>query len=263
MVRITRQLTSRIPHVLMLVRHSIVKYPSELMWLQQVLVALDQVIRVEALVVHANLLHLLFIEVESYVFLPIEDLVADGAAGYLVEPAIDALLMVDVEAAEHAARALVGDGLEANDAVVDEILPILHPNEGDFYLGVGLCHEPVVDSVSGASYESTTLGRSASIVPSASALRRGLLAIQASTVASNQCLSSLIILLILSGLHSPALLLHLEVPEVLPQGNPGTIAQQEKASSEEDYRNDLGNLEPSVTTEALFGRLGIISFISS
>ena len=159
MVRITRQLTSRIPHVLMLVRHGIVKYPSELMRLQQVLIALDQVIRVEALVVLTALLHLLFIEVESYVFHPIGDLVVDGAASYLVETAINGLFMVDVEAAERAAHALVGDGLEADDAVIDEILPIHHPNEGDFDLRVGLCHEPVVDSLSGASYESTTMDK--------------------------------------------------------------------------------------------------------
>ena len=194
MVRITRQLTSRIPHVLMLVRHGIVKYPSELMRLQQVLIALDQVIRVEALVVLTALLHLLFIEVESYVFLPIGDLVVDGAASYLVETAINGLFMVDVEAAERAARALVGDGLEANDAVVDEILPIHHPNEGDFDLRVGLCHEPVVDSLSGASYESTTMDKPPSIVPYSYAFHRIQLAIQVSIIANNHCLSSLIIL---------------------------------------------------------------------
>lgn len=194
MVHITRQLTSLILHVLMLVRHGIVKYPSELMRLQQVLVALDQVIRVEALVVLTDLLHLLFIEVESYVFLPIEDLVANGAASYLVETVINRLFMVDVEAAECVARALVGDGLEANDAIVGEMLPIHHANEGDFDLRVGLGHEPVIDSLSGASYENTTMVKPPSTVFYSYAFHHVQFAIQVSIIANNHCLSSLIIL---------------------------------------------------------------------
>lgn len=99
--------------------------------LQEQELSVDQVVRVEALVVDRDLLHLFLIKVELDCLLRVEHFVADGARVLLLEPSIDALLMVDVEAAEHAAHGLVLDLLHANDTFADHVLAILHSNKRD------------------------------------------------------------------------------------------------------------------------------------
>lgn len=134
-------------NVVVLVRHRIVEDSPVLMRFQNALISFNEVIRIEALVVDADLLHLLGVEVELNVSLAVEDLVADWATGDLAEPAVNALLVVYVEAAEHAAAALIRDRLEADHTVVDEVLAIFHSDQDHLYLCVGLLDEPLVNLV--------------------------------------------------------------------------------------------------------------------
>ena len=117
------------------------------MRLEQLAVLVDEVVRVEALIVDADLLHFLLVKVVLDVLLAVEDLVANGAAGYLLEPLVDALPVVDVEAAEHAAPRLVGDGLEADHAVAHEVLAVLHSYQDLLYFSVGLLVKPILNLV--------------------------------------------------------------------------------------------------------------------
>lgn len=119
---------------------------------QQFTVLVYQVIGVEALVIHTNLLHLFLVKVGFDISLPVENLITNRAAGNLFEPAVDAIFVVDVEAAQHSALALIDYWLKADNAVTDHVLTIFHTDEDLLYLGVGLRSEPLINLILGACY---------------------------------------------------------------------------------------------------------------
>ena len=51
-----------------------------------------------------------------------EFLITHKTTGVFLQPTIDALVMENVKTAEHTTHILVGDGLQTNDTVANEIL---------------------------------------------------------------------------------------------------------------------------------------------
>ena len=55
---------------------------------------------------------------------------AHGTAGIFFQPLLDTVGMEDVEATEHLAERVVGDGLNADHALLHHVLPVFHPDQG-------------------------------------------------------------------------------------------------------------------------------------
>lgn len=114
-------------------------------------------IGVKAFVINAYLLHFLFVQVCLDIFLSIKHFVANRTACYLLEPTVDAVLVVNVEAAEHSALTLVHDWFEADYAVAYHIFSVFHSNKYLLYLCIRLSSEPLIYLVLCACYAHLTL----------------------------------------------------------------------------------------------------------
>ena len=125
--------------------------------LQQFSILVDKMVGVEALIVDADLLHLLFVQVGFDVSLPVEYFVANGATSDLFEPPVDAIFVVDMETTKHSALTLIDYRLEADDAVTDHVFAIFHADQYLLYLCVGLRCEPLVDLILRACYHQVLL----------------------------------------------------------------------------------------------------------
>lgn len=89
-------------------------------------------------------------EVDFDIALSMENFVAHWATGNLLEPAVNALVVEDVEAAKHSTRVVVRDGAQANDAVTHKVLFVFHPDQNGLNLPVSLLWECLLDSKWGA-----------------------------------------------------------------------------------------------------------------
>jgi hypothetical protein len=55
---------------------------------------------------------------------------AHGTTGIFFEPLLDAVGMENVETTEHLAEGVVGNGLNADHALLHHVLPVFHPYQG-------------------------------------------------------------------------------------------------------------------------------------
>ena len=129
----------------MLVRHRKLEHLAVLVWHENFRFAHDDVVRIEVLVIDADLLHLMLKKINFDVIFMGESLVAHGAARNFDQPIVDAISMENVEAGEHAAVRLVHDRIEADDALRNEVFPVLHSYKGRFDFLVGRLREAALN----------------------------------------------------------------------------------------------------------------------
>ena len=134
-----------------LVWHRIQKRPSQLIGLQQLRLPCNNVIRVEALVVDTDRVHLVLLQINLDVVLAGKSLVAHRTTCIVQQPVINALWMENVEAAEHSALWIILDRFNADDAFLDEIFSIFHAYKCFFQFLVCFWWEVLVDGVLGSS----------------------------------------------------------------------------------------------------------------
>jgi len=121
-----------------LVRHCEVENSAVLVGVEDVRFPHKNVLWVKAFVIHTYLLHLVLVEVNLNVFLRLENFIAHRAACTFNQPAIDAVLVENVEAAQYPAHRRVINRIHAYYALLHEVFTVLHPDQAGFYILVRL-----------------------------------------------------------------------------------------------------------------------------
>jgi hypothetical protein len=85
-------------------------------------------------------------EVNLDIFLKMENLIAHRTACNLVEPAVDAFVVKNMEAAQHPTLILIFDGTKADDAITYKILFVFHPYQNGLDLCISLLGKHFLNS---------------------------------------------------------------------------------------------------------------------